>query len=128
MSKMRVLVTNEDIPQSAVTLLKESNLDVTVNEEHTREAVLKKIAGVDAAFWATKIKVDEEMLTAAGKNLKIVASMSAGLDHVDIDALRKHNIKLSNTPRVLDSAVADMAILLALAASRRLHEGRLHIE
>lgn len=60
--------------------------------------------------------------------MKIVASMSAGVNQIDISELKKRGIKLGNTPSVLDNAVADIAVLLALGAARRLHEGRLKIE
>lgn len=63
-----------------------------------------------------------------GPQLKIVASMSAGVNHIDTFELKKRGIKLGNTPSVLDNAVADIAVLLALGAARRLHEGRLKIE
>lgn len=60
--------------------------------------------------------------------MKTVATMSAGYDHIDISELKKRGIKLGNTRGVLSDAVADTAILLALGASRRLHEGRLKID
>lgn len=68
------------------------------------------------------------MLNAAGPQLKTVASMSAGINQIDVEELKKRGIKLGNTPSVLDDAVADIAVLLALAAARRLQEGRLKIE
>lgn len=54
--------------------------------------------------------------------------MSAGYDKIDLQQLKSRGIVLSNTPVVLDDAVADTAMLLALAASRRYTEGRRHIE
>lgn len=54
--------------------------------------------------------------------------MSAGINQIDVTELKKRGIKLGNTPSVLDNAVADAAVLLTLAAARRLHEGRLKIE
>lgn len=58
----------------------------------------------------------------------MIGCMSSGVDHVDQELLKKHKIKLSNTAGIPNSAVADIAVLLSLAASRRLNEGRLHIE
>lgn len=60
--------------------------------------------------------------------MKIVACMSSGVNHVDIEEIKKRGIKLGNTVSVLDNTVADTAVLLALAAAKRLHEGRLKIE
>ncbi|KAK4874302.1 hypothetical protein RN001_013662 [Aquatica leii] len=126
-SNKKVLMVTSDIPESAIKLL-QSNFNTIVNYEHNREAMLAKVPGVSALFWSTKVKLDKEMIDAAGPQLEIVGAMSAGLDNIDVDELKRRNIKLSNTPEVLNAAVADIAVLLALAASRRLHEGRLHIE
>lgn len=54
--------------------------------------------------------------------------MSAGYNHIDLDELKRRSIKLGNTPTILNEAVADVAVLLALAASRRLHEGIIAIK
>ncbi|VEN62580.1 unnamed protein product, partial [Callosobruchus maculatus] len=97
-------------------------------EKATEEEVLKHIAEVDALFWAPPLKLTKTVLDAAGCNMKTVATLSAGYNHIDIDELKKRGIKLGNTPRVLDAAVADLGVVLALAAARRLHEGRLKIE
>lgn len=32
----------------------------------SRAQILEKIKGVDAAYWATKVRLDQEMLDAAG--------------------------------------------------------------
>lgn len=60
--------------------------------------------------------------------MKTVGTMSVGYDHIDIPELKSRGVQLGNTPVVLNDAVADIAVLLALAASRRLHEGRQKIE
>lgn len=54
--------------------------------------------------------------------------MSAGYNNIDVTELKARGIKLGNTPAVLSGAVANIAVLLALGASRRLTEGRRHIE
>ncbi|KAF5845030.1 hypothetical protein GGP41_001191 [Bipolaris sorokiniana] len=64
-------------------------------------------------------KVDEELLEAAGPQLKAIASFSVGTDHVDRDALKKRNIRLGYTPTCLTDAVADLTVMLILMAQRR---------
>lgn len=54
--------------------------------------------------------------------------MSAGYDNIDVEEIRKRGIKFGNTPGVLNDAVADMTVLLALMTSRRYLEGRESIE
>lgn len=53
--------------------------------------------------------------------------MTAGLDFVDMNAMRSKGIKLGYTPKIADGAVADITVMLILAAMRRLQEGREHI-
>jgi glyoxylate/hydroxypyruvate reductase len=64
-------------------------------------------------------KVDEELLQAAGDQLKVIASFSVGTDHVDREALKKRNIRLGYTPTCLTDAVADLTVMLILMAQRR---------
>lgn len=66
--------------------------------------------------------------TFPGPTLKVLATMSAGYDHIDVEELKARGIKFGNTPYVLSAAVAEVAVLLCLATARRLHEGRLKIE
>lgn len=63
-----------------------------------------------------------------GPHMKVVSTMSAGVNHIDVDELGRRGIKFGHTPGVLDNTVAETAVLLALAASRRLYQGRLKIE
>ena len=57
-----------------------------------------------------------------GPQLKVIATMSVGYDHVDVDAVHARNIELGYTPDVLTDATADHTVLLTLAAARRMKE------
>lgn len=63
-----------------------------------------------------------------GPKLKMIGAMSAGINNIDVEELKKRGIKLSNTPEVLNDSVGEVALLLALAAARRMQEGREKIE
>jgi lactate dehydrogenase-like 2-hydroxyacid dehydrogenase len=52
--------------------------------------------------------------------LEIVAINSVGIDRVDLDCLRRRGIRATNTPGVLTDDVADLGVLLVLAAARSL--------
>jgi lactate dehydrogenase-like 2-hydroxyacid dehydrogenase len=56
-------------------------------------------------------------------NVKIVSVFGVGVDAVDLDYCQARGIGVSNTPDVLSDDVADMAVLLALAVSRKLVVG-----
>lgn len=53
-------------------------------------------------------------------NLGIIANFGVGYDNIDIEAATARGIKVTNTPDVLSDEVADLAIALMLAASRRM--------
>jgi len=63
-------------------------------------------------------KVDAGLMDTLPR-LEIVASMSIGLDHIDLAAAKARGIRVTNTPGVLTDDVADLAIGLMVAVSRR---------
>ena len=52
--------------------------------------------------------------------LEIIANFGAGYDTVDTAAARRRNIRVTNTPDVLNDAVAELTIGLMIALARRL--------
>ncbi|XP_061937754.1 glyoxylate reductase/hydroxypyruvate reductase isoform X2 [Apis cerana] len=124
MNRPRVLITRPDIPSAALNLLKEQ-CDVVIWEKPEpipKSALLSKIKNIDGIYCLLTDKIDEEVLNAAGPQLKVVASMSVGVDHLDLQALKKRNIKVGYTPGILTDATAELTIALLLATSRRLIE------
>lgn len=67
-------------------------------------------------------RLDRPMLDAM-VNLEFVSSVSAGVDHIDVQALTLRNIPVGHTPGVLVDTTADAAFALLLAAARRVAEG-----
>jgi glyoxylate reductase len=68
-------------------------------------------------------RVDDELLDAAGTQLRIVADYAVGIDNVDVEACRRRGVVVSNTPDVLTEATAELTIALILALLRRVAEG-----
>jgi glyoxylate reductase len=58
-------------------------------------------------------------LLAAAPKLKVVSTVSVGVDHIDVGAATARRIAVCNTPGVLDGAVAELTMLLLLCLSRR---------
>lgn len=122
--KMKVLVTRK-IPGNGVKLLKEAGFEVEVGQQDgpmERDELLKKVAGCDGVLTQLQDKVDEQFLKAAGSQLKIVANFAVGFDNFDLPTLSSHNIVATNTPDVLTEAVAEHAIALMFAITRRIVE------
>ncbi|XP_018569219.1 glyoxylate reductase/hydroxypyruvate reductase-like [Anoplophora glabripennis] len=126
-TRPKVLISSPYVPQIASDLLSKC-CDLINVQNGSKEEILSKVEGVDAILWASHLKIDKYVLDAAGSQMKTIGTMTAGYDHIDLVELRKRGIKLGNTPKVLNGAVADTAVLLGLAAARRLHEGRLLID
>ncbi len=80
------------------------------------------LADADALLPTPRERITAEVLAAAPR-VRIVASHSVGVDHVDLSACRARGILVTNTPDVLTDATADLAWVLILAVARRLHEG-----
>lgn len=67
------------------------------------------------------LKLDAPLLDLAPK-LKVVSSVSVGVDNYDIDDLTRRGILLSNTPDVLTETTADTGFALIMATARRVVE------
>lgn len=61
--------------------------------------------------------IDAEVMQAL-PNLKIVANNAVGYNNIDIEAAKKHQIAVTNTPDVLTKTTADGAMTLMLATVR----------
>ncbi|KAL6053153.1 D-glycerate dehydrogenase, variant 2 [Balamuthia mandrillaris] len=67
-------------------------------------------------------KISKDLLEE-GKGLKVVSSMSVGVDHIDVEACKQRGVAVGHTPGVLTDSTADIAVALLFAATRRLGEG-----
>lgn len=56
-------------------------------------------------------------------NLEIIAGFGVGYDNIDISAAKARNIRVTNTPDVLNDAVAEMTIGLMISLARRIPQG-----
>ena len=92
------------------------------------EAMLTAVAPDVRAVVSTWVAapVDAELMRRLPK-LEIVASFGVGYDHIDAAWAGEHGIVVTHTPGVLDEDVADLAIALTLAATRRLPQAERYL-
>ncbi|KAG0750473.1 hypothetical protein G6F62_003682 [Rhizopus arrhizus] len=83
----------------------------------TQERLLSQ--GFDLTQWQEDSAMPRNELL---KKLKVIATMSVGYDHIDVEAVKSRNILIGYTPDVLTDATADLTILLTLGAARRIKE------
>jgi len=81
-------------------------------------------AGADALLITQEDVMNAGVLSRLPASVRVIASLSAGFDHIDLAAAAARGIKVTNTPGVVTDATADIAMLLLLAASRRASEGQ----
>lgn len=81
----------------------------------------ERVAEADVVVASMMWKND---LVPKAKRLKLVQSISAGIDQYDRELLRASGIRLANAAGVNANAVAEHAITLILAIKRHIHTGR----
>ncbi|CAG9788896.1 unnamed protein product [Diatraea saccharalis] len=124
--KHSVYVTRSDMPNVGIDLLKrECNVKIWDKPSPVPRAdFLKEVVGTNGIYCALTDKIDKELLDAAGPNLKVVATISVGYDHIDVHECKKRGIKIGYTPDVLTDATAELTLALLLSTSRRLPEAQ----
>ncbi len=69
----------------------------------------------------------EPALVARMPALELIAVNGVGLDRVDLEVARQRDIRVTTTQGVLNADVADCALMLMLACSRRMIEADAHV-
>ena len=104
----------------------ERSFEVDVHDSEwppSREELLARSAGCDGLMTMLTDRIDDELLDAAGPQLRVVANFAVGFDNVDVPACTRRGVVVSNTPDVLTQATAELTIALLLALLRRVAEG-----
>ena len=122
---MAKIVVTGKIPEVALEKLKKSHEVISWGEETpiSRDELLKRVSGANVIVSLLTEKIDEEVLTSAGNDLKAVCNVAVGYNNIDVAACKNKNVLVTNTPGVLTDATADIAMALILMTTRRLSEG-----
>lgn len=100
----------------AINLLLEKGIEVVKNpygRKMTAEETIEHLQEADGLLAGLE-PLNEEVFTHT-PNLKAIARIGIGMDSVDVEAAKKHGIKVSNTPDAPTKAVAEMALAALLA-------------
>lgn len=120
-TRVKVVLTR-NLPEEGAKLLAQDDRIETVawpeDRPCDRSWLLENARGASGILCMLNDKCDEELIQAAGKELKVVSSFSAGVDHIALDVLRNRSIRLGYTPSALTDAVADLTVMLTLMAQR----------
>ena len=121
--KPKILVSRK-ISDGAEEILKQE-FDVTLNLEdnpYPYEELIKLANNHDGLISTSFDKLDKNFFDNLTGRLKVIGHVGVGYDNINTQSAKEKNIKVSNTPNVLNDAVAEITILLILASSRRIGE------
>jgi lactate dehydrogenase-like 2-hydroxyacid dehydrogenase len=88
-----------------------------LHEAADREALIAEVAPRVRAIAGAHVSA--ELMTKLPK-LEIIANFGVGYDTIDTAAAKARNVRVTNTPNVLNDAVAEITIGLMLALARRI--------
>ncbi len=123
---MHIYITRP-IPKAGIDYLTRKGYQITVNREDrtlSKRELISEISEVhyDAVLTLLTDKIDADVLEAIGPRCKIIANYAVGFDNIDIEAAVSRGIVVTNTPSVLNNAVAEHTVALMCSVSRRIVE------
>ena len=114
----RLLRSNED----RIKDLYDANLNLN-DELYSQDKLIELSQGCDGVLSALTDKLDEKTINRLPDSVKILSNFAVGFGNIDLEAAKKRNIIVTNTPEVLTDATAEIGVLLILGACRRASEG-----
>lgn len=128
MNRPVVLVTCE-LPSSVRTVLNDRyHLVDAALRTIGSDAFLRLAQGADAIVAAPGDPFDAALIEALPASVRVIASYSTGLDHIDLPAAAQRGLTVTGTPDVLTAATADTALALILMTVRGLRPAMRLIE
>ena len=113
------IVVADDLPDSALQLLKAEGWDVDARTGRAPDQLAVDLADADALVVRSATKVTAELIAAA-KTLRVIARAGTGVDNVDVPAASARGIVVMNAPGANSISVAELAVGLMLALARHL--------
>jgi glyoxylate reductase len=120
-ARQRVVVVGA-LPAVGIDLLRRRFVVEAGGSRPERGWLREHLPGAAAIVADPSIRVDAELLEAAGDSLRVVANFAVGHDNIDLEAARERGVRATNTPDVLTNATAELAVALMLATARRIAE------
>lgn len=122
MTKKRVLISYRLLDEGLELLRERFDVTMPENTAFSTEELKQLLPEHDALLSNFTLKVDKELIDAAGPRLKIVSNYAVGFNNIDIDYCRQKGIAVCNTPDPVVEPTAELAYALMGCAARRLAE------
>ncbi len=115
---MATIIIADPLDSSAKILLEKAGHEV-IDVSSNKEKLLVELENCDGLIVRSATKVNKDMLNRAHK-LQIVGRAGVGLDNIDLEECKKRKIKVVNSPEGPTRSVAELALGLLIATSRRI--------
>jgi phosphoglycerate dehydrogenase-like enzyme len=83
-----------------------------------RAELFDRIADADVVLNVRAYSVFDDEALAHAPRLRLVSRLGTGTDNVDLEAARRRGVCVTNTPDILSTSVAELALGLTLAVAR----------
>ncbi len=117
-SKPEILVVTE-IPQPMIDVLEQHFVVHKYWLQDPQSFLREHAHAIRGALTRAAKGIKKELLEQLPA-LEVISGFGVGVDATDLDTCRQRNIRVSNTPRVLNECVADTGLALMLAVSRKI--------
>jgi len=120
----KILVTRKLLQSNEDRLKDLYDVKLNSNDElYSQKKLIEMSEGCDGILSALTDNLNKETINQLPDSVKILSNFAVGFGNIDLDAAKKRNIIVTNTPEVLTDATAEIGILLILGACRRASEG-----
>ena len=113
------IVVADDLPESALQLLKSEGWNVDAQTGRTPDQLAKDLEHADALVVRSATKVTADLIAGASA-LRVIARAGTGVDNVDVPAASARGIVVMNAPGANSISVAELAMGLILALARHI--------
>jgi len=122
--KKKTLITRPSLRSNEARASNIWDAKLNSNDQiYSKKKLIVLSKGCDGILSSLTEKIDEDVIKNLPDSVKIISNFAVGFGNIDIQAAKKRNIVVTNTPDVLTDATAEIAMLLILGACRRANEG-----
>ena len=117
MTNYKILIT-DGLDESGQSILRKS---ATVDDKSgiSADDLLKLIPDYDAVIVRGRTKMTASVMDA-GSKLKVIGRAGVGVDNINLDSAKKHDVTVVNAPMSTSLAVAELTFGLLLAVAREI--------
>lgn len=114
---MKILITEpEYFPRELIKLLEK--IGKVVAKKMSYDELLEEVTDTDILLVRIETQVDKKILDK-GESLKMIASMTTGLDHIDVKQAELHGVKIISPPGYATIATAEYTMSLIMSLMRK---------